>query len=107
MFDVGITVKELEKLQGMECPIFLLDVREKEEWAFARLPGATLIPKKDILGRLEEIPTDKLIVVYCHHGVRSLYVTQLLLSLGFDKVKNLKGGIDAWAQEIDPTIKRY
>lgn len=85
----------------------LLDVREPEEVAIVQLPGAVHIPMGEIPGRVHELDPDKEIIVYCHHGVRSLRVAQFLAQRDFTKVANLAGGIDAWALEVEPGMARY
>ena len=104
-----ITVAEVkEKLDAGE-PVHLLDVREPEEIAICSLPGAESIPMMQLftgLKRTEAAP-DSLIVVLCHHGVRSLEATRLLQMQGFANVKSMAGGIDAWAEQIDPAMTRY
>ncbi|MDX2013460.1 MAG: rhodanese-like domain-containing protein [Myxococcaceae bacterium] len=90
------------------APPVLLDVRNHDEWQWVRLAGATFIP----LGELEERHDELLplkerpIVVYCHHGVRSLYGSEYLRELGYDTT-SLRGGIDAWSLHVDPAIARY
>jgi sulfur-carrier protein adenylyltransferase/sulfurtransferase len=86
--------------------VFLLDVREPSEHAIVNLQGK-LIPLGELPERLQELDKSNGIVVYCHHGNRSRYAAQLLLSHGFRDVKNLTGGIEAWATEIDPTMPHY
>jgi rhodanese-related sulfurtransferase len=87
--------------------VVLLDVREPDELARARLPEALHIPMREVPGRMGELPRDKTIVVMCHVGGRSARVTQFLLANGFERVFNLRGGIDAWSQEIDQSVPRY
>jgi rhodanese-related sulfurtransferase len=82
-------------------------VREPNEWDIVRLPGARLIPVNSVTGRAAELSTADEIVVYCKGGVRSARAVDALHQLGFRKLWNLKGGIDAWAQEIDPSLPRY
>ena len=82
------------RLDKGEQPV-LLDVREPEEVAIVRLSGAVHIPMGEVPGRLHELDPDKEIIVYCHHGVRSLQVAQFLAQRDFDRVVNLAGGIDA------------
>src|SRR5262245_46143172 len=87
----------------------LLDCRETSEVATARIAGSQHIPMREIPSRLAELEPHKSgrIVVHCHHGGRSLRVTQYLRQQGFDQVQNLAGGIDAWSLQIDPSVPRY
>ncbi|MHB8419086.1 MAG: rhodanese-like domain-containing protein [Myxococcales bacterium] len=85
---------------------FLLDVRSPGEHARCALSGATLIPLGELGRRLDELPADCEVVVYCHHGVRSLSAVGLLLQAGL-RARSLRGGIDLWAQLIDPSLPRY
>jgi rhodanese-related sulfurtransferase len=85
----------------------LVDVRESQELAVCRIEGSLDIPMGEIPGRVEEIPGDRPVVVMCHHGGRSAQVVRWLSARGMDNVVNLRGGIDAWACEIDPTMGRY
>ena len=86
---------------------FLLDVREPSEFEIARLPGAVLIPLGDIVARRDELDPDREIVVYCHYGVRSMSVVAYLRNAGFPGARNLRGGMDAWTDQVDPTVPRY
>jgi len=97
-----------EWLRG-ENPPLLLDVREEGEHQFVALPGSTLIPLGQIPDRFREIEIwkDKDVVVYCHHGVRSLHAIGWLRQQGFTKLRNLSGGIDRWSCEVDPALPRY
>jgi rhodanese-related sulfurtransferase len=97
-----------EKLAGGEA-LYLLDVRQPWEHELASLPNSWLIPLGELLARLQEIdaPTDTLIVVHCHHGIRSLSGVALLEQHGFTNVASLQGGIDAWSRLIDPQTPRY
>lgn len=83
-----------------------LDVRFAEEREIASL-GGLFIPLPELEERYEELPRDKKpLIVYCHHGVRSLHATQFLKYHGYDAL-SLRGGIDLWSREIDPEIPRY
>lgn len=97
-----------KKLQSGQ-PLFLLDCREDFEWQIGRIEGATLIPMSQMMARVGELEPHKLspIVVYCHHGVRSLNVTHWLRQQGFQDVLSLRGGIDAWSTGIDQSVPRY
>ena len=94
------------RLRNGEAP-FLLDVREPFEHRIARIEGATLIPLGTLERALIQIPRDREIVVYCHHGVRSRTAADLLGINGFAHVHNLTGGIDRWSREVDPAVPRY
>jgi rhodanese-related sulfurtransferase len=85
----------------------LLDVREPWEFEKCHLAGSMLVPMRQIPYALEELDQNQEIVVICHHGIRSRQVAYYLEQQGFDKVINLEGGVEAWAQDIDPTMKRY
>jgi len=106
------TVPEVEpeelraELDSNEPP-FLVDVREPEEWAIARLPGAHLIPKGELAERVDELTGASRLVLYCRSGRRSSEATRLLLDLGFSHVRTLHGGINAWAQRVDPSLPQY
>src|SRR6266404_3657008 len=95
-----------ERLGRGERPV-ILDVREPEEIAIASFPGATHIPMGDIPSRLTELDPDQETVVVCHHGVRSVQVAMYLAQMGFERVLNLAGGIDAWSEDADPSTPRY
>ncbi|UOO81619.1 sulfurtransferase [Uruburuella testudinis] len=88
-------------------PLTLLDVREDDEVAICALSGHVHIPMNLIPLRHNELPDDQPIVVYCHHGMRSLYSAMYLADAGFEEVYNLQGGIDAWSVEIDTDMPRY
>ncbi len=90
-----------------EEPPFLVDVREPGEWAIAHLPGAHLIPKGELAERVDELTRASKLVVYCRSGIRSAEATRFLLDLGFSNVRTLRGGINAWAQRVDPSLPQY
>jgi len=96
-------------LIGHSPDSLLLDCREPDEHAIARIEGARLIPMREIPERLAELEPwrSKPVVVHCHHGVRSLRVVQWLRQQGFAHAQSMRGGIDAWSLEVDPTIPRY
>ena len=85
----------------------LIDVREPHELQIAELEGAELFPLGQLAGRLSELDTADELVIFCKSGGRSARALELLVGAGFRKVKNLKGGINAWSREIDPTIPLY
>ncbi len=102
-----ITPHELEARLSNGGQVVLLDVREPLEWEINRLQGAVLMPVAQVPNRVNELSTADDIVVYCKTGARSARVTNFLREMGFRKVKNLEGGIDAWADEIDPDMPQY
>lgn len=85
----------------------LLDVREPWEYELCHLPGSTHIPMHAVPARSNELMPDAEVVVICHHGVRSMQVALFLERSGFGSVYNLMGGVEAWAQAIDPAMRRY
>ncbi len=86
----------------------LIDVREDDEWAIARLPDAELIPLSKFQQlALQELSPEETIVLYCHHGMRSACVQGYLKAQEYANVINLTGGIDAWVTQVDPTMPRY
>ncbi len=102
-----IEPEELKARLDRGEPLTLLDVREPGEFEIAHLQGAKLIPRATLAERLGELSTADEVVVYCKMGGRSAQATKLLLDMGFQKVRNLKGGIDAWSERVDPSLPRY
>jgi sulfur-carrier protein adenylyltransferase/sulfurtransferase len=95
-----------DELAGPDPPM-LVDVREPNEWDIVHLENAHLIPRGQLPDRLNELTSARRLVVYCRTGGRSAQATRLLLDLGFSSVRNLTGGITAWAQRIDPSLPTY
>jgi adenylyltransferase/sulfurtransferase len=85
----------------------IVDVREPMEYQIVHIPGSELIPLRDLPRKVGTLGAAEEIVVHCHHGMRSAEAQAYLLSLGFTKVRNLSGGIDRWATEVDPAMPRY
>ena len=85
----------------------LLDVREDSELTICKLDNALHIPMGEIPERHSMLPKDKPVIVFCHHGGRSSNVQQFLVSIGFDNVINMKGGIHAWSSDVDPGMAQY
>ena len=102
-----VTVEEARLLLSGANPPLLIDVREMDEYAVCRIEGSRLIPMNTVPSRLAEIPQDVPVLVQCHHGGRSMKVTQFLRSKGYARVSNVKGGIDAWSLKVDPKVPRY
>jgi adenylyltransferase/sulfurtransferase len=101
------TVEELKQRLDRHEKLFILDVRNPEEFQICRIPGSTLIPLPELPNRLGELDKSRELIVHCKSGMRSLKATKVLRDAGFGKVKNLKGGILAWAQKIDPSLPTY
>ncbi|HEX3466818.1 MAG TPA: rhodanese-like domain-containing protein [Candidatus Elarobacter sp.] len=102
-----ISVTELKRRHDAGEDLVLVDVREPDEIATVSIPWATYLPMGEIPQRYGELPHDKPVVVMCHGGGRSSRVTQFLAQNGYDNAVNLAGGIDAWAEQIDPSLPRY
>ncbi|MGV3615789.1 MAG: rhodanese-like domain-containing protein [Fimbriimonas sp.] len=102
-----VTPQQLEKeLQEGAAPV-LLDVREDDELEISRMEGIVHIPMHDIPARMSELEPEADIVVICRTGGRSAQVTAFLQRQGFAKVRNLVGGMNRWATEIDPSLPTY
>jgi len=95
-----------ERLRGPQPPL-LLDVREPWEHSIAHVDGARLVPLSTLDRALATLDPAADYVVYCHLGVRSMMAAQFLKAHGFARVANLRGGIDAWSGEVDPSVPRY
>ena len=104
--DFEIQPEAVKDLQNRN-EIVLLDVREPWERDTSRIEPSTHIAMGDIPGRVQEIDPDKHVVVYCHHGVRSLNVTAWLRQQGFENVQSMAGGIDRWSRFVDPKVPLY
>jgi adenylyltransferase/sulfurtransferase len=102
-----ITPQDLKtRLDRNDRPV-LVDVRDDWETKLCRLENALHIPMEELEFRAEELNQQDEIVVYCHHGVRSAAVADYLRRLGFTRVRNLAGGLDAWAATVDRSMRRY
>ena len=93
--------------RGRDRSVVLLDVREPFEWDIVHLDGARHVPLRELPARLRELDGHAEVLVYCHHGTRSRQAMELLRAAGFSKVRSVRGGIDAWAAEVDPRLARY
>lgn len=102
-----ILPRQLKERIDRDDPLLVLDVREAEELELARFPQAIHIPMGELPSRLSELDPQCEIVVVCHHGIRSAQVAGYLSSVGFERVLNLTGGIDAWSVSTDPAVPRY
>lgn len=110
MLDYEITPSQLAEILSSadRKDLVLLDVREPGEYAIARIEGSTLMPMGDVPSRAnQELDPDAHIITICHHGVRSMNVAVWLRNQGFEQTQSLRGGIDAWATSIEPSMARY
>lgn len=95
-------------LNGENSPL-LIDCREQHEYEFCHIEGSILVPLSDFAGKAEALfqDADQTAIVYCHHGVRSLYATQYLHAHGYTKTLSMQGGIDTWSMKVDAGVARY
>jgi len=102
-----ISVEDVAKRLREDSSFVLLDVREPDELATVKVEGARWIPMREVPQRLGELDANAPIAVMCHHGGRSERVAGFLTARGFSNVANVEGGIDAYAQRVDPSLARY
>jgi rhodanese-related sulfurtransferase len=105
-----LEVEPREAQSQMAKGAVLVDVREPEEYAAAKVEGSRLIPMQSVPAQLQEIEglaDESEVLVMCHHGVRSLQVVNWLREHGVENCFSVAGGIDRWSREIDPTVPRY
>ena len=103
----SLSVEELQEWLQKDIPFMLLDIREEDEWEICNIPQAVHIPMGRVLQQTSALPADVPVVVLCHYGMRSKAVGQRLTALGFNKVYNVEGGINAWACVIDDQMQTY
>lgn len=106
---LGISVQAAKLLMDSGAPLRLIDVREADEFALCRLPGAELVSLSAFAEQYSQrLPNpEERILLYCHHGMRSMRAAEYLSQRGYSNVSSLNGGIEAWALEIDPSTPRY
>lgn len=107
-----MTVRQLDPtdaaaLLAGDAPPVLLDVRTPGEYATAAVRGAVLIPLGELARRLDELDPTAPTIVMCHHGMRSMQAAMYMSQQGFARVDNLRGGIERWSREVDPSVPRY
>ena len=103
-----ISASDLKRRMDAGDDIQLIDVRQPEEWAFAKIEGAKLIPLGEILSRMGELDENRETVLHCKAGVRSMKAAQALQQAGFKgELKSVRGGITAWSNEVDPKVPKY
>lgn len=101
-----IRVEELKQRLDAGENLFLLDVREEYEYEISNI-GGRLIPLAELPKRVHELDSNREIIALCKIGSRSAKAVQLLRQAGFDKVRNLTGGIHAWSDRVDPRVRKY
>lgn len=106
-YPTSVTVADLDRRRNAGETIAILDVREPWELDLARFPDAIAIPLMTLPARVGEVPTDRPVIVVCHHGMRSHKAMSWLRQNGVANAINLEGGIDAWARQIEPTMGVY
>ena len=103
-----ISATELKQLMDSGADVQLIDVRQPDEYDFARIPGSKLIPLGDVVKRMDEIDPNRDTVIHCKMGGRSAKAIEALRHAGFTgKLRNLRGGITAWSNEVDPKVPKY
>ncbi|MGI9037175.1 MAG: rhodanese-like domain-containing protein [Pyrinomonadaceae bacterium] len=103
-----ITAAELKKRMNAGEDVQLVDVRQPDEFAYAKIEGAKLIPLGEIVRRMDELDEARELVLQCKAGGRSAQAIQLLTQAGYKgKMANLKGGITAWSNEVDQSVPKY
>jgi adenylyltransferase/sulfurtransferase len=107
--DLEIPPREVRRMRDEQQEFLLLDCREPDEHRLARIEGAVLVPMNDLSWRLGELRRheENPVIVYCHHGRRSLMAAQWLRQQGFPDVRSMSGGIDRWSREIDSAVPTY
>lgn len=109
MRDVPIQIEpeDLASMRQAGADVAVLDVREPWEVQICLIPGSLAVPLGRLPEALAQLPSDRPLVVVCHHGARSMQAVAWLRGNGFDNATNLRGGIDAWARRIEPTMATY
>jgi rhodanese-related sulfurtransferase len=105
-----LTPQQVEEVKKSGAEISFIDVREPNEWAVAHIEGASLIPMGAVPANLQQLDSqaeEAALIVYCHHGVRSLQVVSWLRDKGVENCYSLAGGIDRWSREVDSNVPRY
>lgn len=96
-----------EYLNNCDAAPILLDVREQWEFDYCNIKDSILIPMGQLPARLDELDTSKEIIMICHHGIRSRQMGYYMEQMGFSSITNLDGGVEQWARDVEPTMKRY
>ncbi len=106
---IEISAQETRALLDAGVPLRLIDCREADEYAFCRIEGAELVPLSTFAGEITaRVPDrDALVILYCHAGVRSARAADYMTAMGYTNVRSMRGGIEAWSLEVDPSVPRY
>lgn len=107
MLDENVSAVELKARLDKGDKLVLLDVREPWEFRIAKIEGAILIPLREVGNRVNELDPETETVVLCHHGIRSKMALDYLREKGFQNLKNLAGGMNAWSLQVDPKVPFY
>ncbi len=107
MANIEITPREVEAALAKDKSILFIDVREPWEHQQAHIEGSKLIPLREIPANLQQIETADNVILYCHHGMRSLDAAAWLRQQGVTGARSMSGGIDRWTTEVDPLVPRY
>jgi molybdopterin/thiamine biosynthesis adenylyltransferase/rhodanese-related sulfurtransferase/molybdopterin converting factor small subunit len=102
-----VSVEQVKKMLDRKEDFVFVDVRNPDEFQICAIDGTVKLPLPELPQRFQELPKDKLIVLHCHHGGRSMRALKFLRSQGYGKLKNVAGGIDAWAERVDPNVPQY
>ncbi len=102
-----ITPERLKQRIDAGEDLFVLDVRNPNEFQICRIPGTVFLPLPELPARVAEVPKDREVIVHCKSGMRSAKAIDFLKSQGYSKLVNLTGGILAWAEKVDPGMPRY
>lgn len=107
MDDLQIEPRDVKRRLDRGEKLLLVDVREPWEYELCRLPGAQLVPLGTLASRVAQLEPADAVVLYCHHGVRSLDAAAWLRRQGIEGARSMAGGIERWALEVDPAVPRY
>ncbi|QDV70394.1 putative adenylyltransferase/sulfurtransferase MoeZ [Rosistilla carotiformis] len=104
-----VDVTTVKSMLDQNQDFVLVDCREANEYEIAKIDGSVLIPLSELAQKANELEPlrERHVVVHCHHGGRSMRLTQMMLANGFPRVQNMAGGIDQWSQQIDAAVPRY
>lgn len=107
MDDLQIEPRDVKRRLDRGEKLLLVDVREPWEYELCRLPGAQLVPLGTLASHVAQLEPADAVVLYCHHGVRSLDAAAWLRRQGIEGARSMAGGIERWALEVDPAVPRY